>query len=159
MKGCMLPLNTSRAAARKMEYYARKSTTKPIAVHHVLADLCQQLYCDAKDDCEEEAETSDQRIFEINLQLEDSSSEEDDPHRYHDDFPVVIINHVQFTGKSCDIPSSDTPKGSASILQPRNRIWELRKHAHTATCLMFPSSPPQRGGEKFSVSGRTNTVS
>ena len=65
MKDCTLPLNTSRAAARKMEYYSNKAATKPIAVHHVLADLCQQLDCDTKEDCEEESETSDLRIFEV----------------------------------------------------------------------------------------------
>ena len=55
----MLPLNTSWGAARKMEYFARKAPIKPIAVYYVLADLCQQLECEAKEDCEEEVETSD----------------------------------------------------------------------------------------------------
>lgn len=43
LKDCDKPLNVAKAAAKKMEYYAKRAVSKPIAVHQVLADLCQQL--------------------------------------------------------------------------------------------------------------------
>lgn len=53
LKDCTLPLNIARTAARKMDFYVEKATTKPIAVHHVLVDLCQQLDCTEMDEPEE----------------------------------------------------------------------------------------------------------
>lgn len=42
MKDFTLPLNTVRAATRKMDFYLENAITKPIAV---LVELCQQLDC------------------------------------------------------------------------------------------------------------------
>ena len=40
LKECSEPLNTVRAASKKIEYFARKKNAQPYAVHQVLAELC-----------------------------------------------------------------------------------------------------------------------
>lgn len=42
-RDCPKPRNSARAAARKIEYYSKKDSTKSAAVYHVLSDLCSQL--------------------------------------------------------------------------------------------------------------------
>ena len=121
-------------------------------MHHVLADLCQQLACDTKDDCEEESETSDFRIFESILQLEHPRSEEEDPDQDHAESPVVSINHVYVTGKSCDIPSSGTFQGvRIDSAAQKSVIGASQAHAY---CSLFdvsfqPSSTRRRNVFSF----------
>lgn len=101
LKDCTLPLNTSRAATRKMEYYAKKADTKPIAVHHVLADLCQQLDIGGatNNGPEEETEPTDLTIFESILCGNDTT--EDVGSIEHDiDSRSDGTNHVYVSSKS-----------------------------------------------------------
>ena len=108
LRDCTLPLNTSRAAARKMEYYAKKADTKPIAVHHVLADLCQQLdICGAtNNDPEEETGQTDLTIFESILCGNDTTEDVDSVE--HDvDSGSDGINHVYVSSKSWNVTAGD----------------------------------------------------
>ena len=49
LKDCREPLNTVRAASKKIKYLARTKRAQTYAVHQVLADLCKQI-----DDTEEQ---------------------------------------------------------------------------------------------------------
>ncbi|CDF36767.1 unnamed protein product [Chondrus crispus] len=108
LRDCTLPLNTSRAATRKMEYYAKKADTKPIAVHHVLADLCKQLDIGSvpEDDSEEETETTDITIFESILSGNDTTDDVDST-EHPTDSGCDAINHVYLTSKSWNVTVSD----------------------------------------------------
>ena len=104
LRDCTLPLNTSRAATRKMEYYAKKAETKPIAVHRVLADLCQQLDIDsaAEEDSEVETETTDMTIFESIISGNGATGDVDST-EHPTDSDVEPINHVYLTSKSWNV--------------------------------------------------------
>ena len=67
MSQCPKPIDATKAAMRKMDYYARKGGKKDNSVHMVLLDLCQQLDeppGDPSDDIAENTEDNDREIFE-----------------------------------------------------------------------------------------------
>ena len=111
VKDCNLQLNTSRAAARKMDYYSKKANTKPIAVHHVLANLCQQLDCTRTDDPDEEIECNDVSIFERIPGQESPELEVEPEGEGTPSYSDEHTNHVYVTRKTCGIPSLDFLQG------------------------------------------------
>lgn len=91
-----------------MEYYAKKAYAKPFAVHHVLADLCQQLYIGSvpEDDSEVEIETTNMTIFEYILSENDTKGDVDSTE--HPTEPGSdSINHVYHTSKSWNVTIGD----------------------------------------------------
>ena len=104
LRDCTLTLNTSGAATRKVEYCAKKADTKLIAVHYVLADLCQQLDIGSVpgDESEVETETTDMTIFESILSENDTTGDVDST-EHHTDSGSDAIKHVYLTSKSCNV--------------------------------------------------------
>ena len=67
MKNCTKPIDTAKAAAQKIQYYAKKNR-EPFAVHSVLAELCAQL--DATDSVSSDDDAiNDHKIFQNMLQV------------------------------------------------------------------------------------------
>lgn len=122
LNDCSLPLNASRAAARKMEYYAKKTATKPIVVHHVLADPCEQLDCTGEDDMKEAAEDNNISIFEgqdLPCVEVESDQEDDLPP------PGTDTNHVYVTIQACSILSLDVSLGICIDSAAQNSVIGL----------------------------------
>lgn len=94
-----------------MEYYAKKTATKPIAVHHVLADLCQQLDRTGEDDREEAVEDNNISIFESILRQDLPCLEEDSDQKDELPPPMADNNHVYITSQAYSIPSLDVFQG------------------------------------------------
>ena len=88
-----------------MEYYAKKTATKPIEMHHVLADLCQQFDRAGGDEKEEVAEDENRSIFESILRQELTCSEVDTEDEDELQSPVPDTNYVCITSQACSIPS------------------------------------------------------
>lgn len=75
MKDCSKPIDTAKAAMRKLEYYSKRKNNQ-YAVHSVLADLCLQIdSANASDpDCDEII--PDHEVFETMVNIQDPTSHE-----------------------------------------------------------------------------------
>ncbi|CDF36525.1 unnamed protein product [Chondrus crispus] len=91
-----------------MEYYAKKADTKPIAVHHVLADLCQQLDIGSvpEEDSEVETEKTDITIFESVISGNNATGDVDST-EHPTDSDGEAISHVYLTSKSWNVTVGD----------------------------------------------------
>lgn len=76
VKDCKVPLNVARAAANKLEYFAKREATAPYSTHLLLAELCRQMDIDVPSDKEglNDDEGSDRQIFESLLETSEDAN-------------------------------------------------------------------------------------
>lgn len=80
-------------------------------MHHVLADLCQQLDPSEEYDKEEAVEDNKISMFESIVQQGPASQEQDSDQEDESAPPVTDTNHVYVTSQTCTIPSEDVFRG------------------------------------------------
>ena len=133
LKDCLKPLNTVRAASRKIEYFAKKKGTQPYAVHQVLADLCEQI--DGGQDRSQSSTpiTNDSKIFES---LVTSSHQEEHSDTNESALPDIegegSAENVYFTNNVFELKATDTFLG-ACIDSTAQKI-EVGKRQAQAYC-------------------------
>ena len=94
MRDCPKPIDTTRAATRKIEYYSKKHNT-PHAVHTVLAELCAQLDT-AHLPCNEN-EYNDHQVFQsiVNEQYQENEPEITDQDDIDDKLDNIVIEDTE----------------------------------------------------------------
>lgn len=94
MRDCPKPIDTTRAATRKIEYYSKKHNT-PHAVQTVLAKLCAQLRT-AQLPCNEN-ECNDHQVFQniINEQYQEKQPEITEQDDIDDKLDKIIIEDTE----------------------------------------------------------------
>ena len=135
-----------------MEYYAKKTATKPIALHHVLADLCQQLDRVGGDEKEEVAEDENICIFESILRQELTCPEVDTEEEDDLQSPVPDTNHVYVTSQACSIPSLDLFQGVCIDSAAQKSVIGLsqaRAYCNLVDILFQPSTTKVRNVFSF----------
>lgn len=141
-----------------MEYYSKKADKKPIAVHHVLAALCQKLDIGSvrEDNSEGETQMTDLTNFQSILGGNDTAQDFDST-EHPTDSASDAINRVYLTSNSCNVTVGKpfhgiciynrSRKGLSLVLsKPRGNV--ARSMSHSALQNQMPGM--------FSALGRTN---